>query len=191
MLAREQVQEKARLRRRLAKRHGTQNCAPCFDATQCWCCSRCLSLMSGPAADTGWQWVLGKCGLGLPKPSSSRDATVARVAGMGGAGCGKGFDVLRGSPLHRSPCVCQVAGAAAGGSAALGLSACDLKRRWLAGRLCPQAWPLRIFLCIWCFSLWIWCFLWLIKKIKRSILASWLCGLHWIEKDTKKGILAQ
>ena len=102
----------------------------------------CLSLTRGPAADTGGQGVLGECGLGSPKPSYLEGGMFPCVADSRGAGCGKGFGVLRGSPLLRSPCVCQVAGAAAGGSAALGLSACDLKRRWLAGCLCPQACPL-------------------------------------------------
>ena len=37
--------------------------------------------------------------------------------------------------LGKVPCICQLAGTAGGGSAALGLSACNLKRCWLAGWL--------------------------------------------------------
>ena len=95
-----------------------------------------LSLMRGPAAGTGGQGALGARGLVTTRPSLLGDG------GSAGLECCKGFGVLRGSPLLRSPCICQVAGAAGGGSAALGLSACDLKRRWLAGRRCPQACPL-------------------------------------------------
>ena len=98
--------------------------------------------MRGPAADAGRQGVLGECGLGTTKPSLLLGGGSACLLGLRCPPRGKGLGVLGGSPLLRSACVCQVAGTAGGGSAALALSACDLKRRWLAGWRCPHACPL-------------------------------------------------
>ena len=67
--------------------------------------------------------MLGECGLGTTKPSLLVGEESTCLLGLSGSSGGKGFGVLRGSRLLRSPCVCQVAGTAGGGSAALGLSA--------------------------------------------------------------------
>ena len=60
------------------------------------------SLMRGPAADAGRQGVLGECGLGTTKPSLLVGEESTCLLGLRGLSSGKGFGVLRESPLLRS-----------------------------------------------------------------------------------------